>query len=205
MGNILRQTGSQKDLFHFFVLGAALYVAAAISAEYKSLGFFLGSICIIASMYGGGFATIPAYLADIFGTQFVGAIHGRILTAWSTAGILGPVIVNYMHDMRLEAKVPFDEIYSPIFYVLAGMLVVGFVANLLVRPVSQKWVMTDAELEAENKFAHKDSAKNATGKTEELSGQGEHRGIVVAAWLVVGIPLAYGIWNTVTKAWVLFH
>jgi len=196
--------GRKKTYSIFFVLGAVLYVAAAISAEYKSLGFFLGAICIIASMYGGGFATIPAYLADIFGTQFVGAIHGRILTAWSTAGILGPVIVNYMHDMRLEAKVPFDKIYSPIFYVLAGMLVVGFVANLLVRPVSQKWVMTDAELKAENKFAHKNSAKNATVEIEELSGQGEHRGMVVVAWLVVGIPLAYGIWNTVSKAWVLF-
>ena len=86
-------------------------------------------------MYGGGFATIPAYLADMFGTQFVGAIHGRLLTAWSTAGILGPVIVNYMHDTRQAAGVPPDQIYGPIFYTLAGLLVVGFVANLLVRPV----------------------------------------------------------------------
>ena len=64
------------------------------------LGLFAAAFCLIASMYGGGFATIPAYLADIFGTQFVGAIHGRLLTAWSTAGIVGPVIVNYMHDAR---------------------------------------------------------------------------------------------------------
>jgi hypothetical protein len=95
---------------------------------------FAAIFCVIASMYGGGFATIPAYLADMFGTQFVGAIHGRLLTAWSTAGILGPVVVNYMHDTRLEANVPFDQIYAPIFMVLAGMMVVGFIANLLVTP-----------------------------------------------------------------------
>ena len=113
-------------------------------------------------MYGGGFATIPAYLADMFGTQFVGAIHGRLLTAWSTAGILGPVIVNYMHDMRVEAKVPFDQIYAPIFYVLAGMLAVGFVANLLVRPVADKYFMTDAELELE--FRRTCDGENSGGR-----------------------------------------
>jgi hypothetical protein len=140
----------------------------------------------------------------MFGTQFVGAIHGRLLTAWSTAGILGPVVVNYMHDVRLEAGVPFDQIYGPIFFVLAGMLVVGFVANLLVRPMEQKWTMTDAELEATRKVAHDTVAKNAAGEVEEVTGQGEHRMLVAAAWLVVGIPLAYGIWNTLAKAWVLF-
>ena len=106
-----------------------MYILASLAAGWKSLPIFVASFCVIASMYGGGFATIPAYLADMFGTQFVGAIHGRLLTAWSTAGILGPVVVNYMHDIRLEAKVPFDEIYGPIFYVLAAMLVVGFIAT----------------------------------------------------------------------------
>ncbi|MEY3651553.1 MAG: hypothetical protein RLZZ351_918, partial [Pseudomonadota bacterium] len=130
----------------------------------------------------GGFATIPAYLADMFGTQFVGAIHGRLLTAWSTAGILGPVIVNYMHDMRLEAQVPFDQIYGPIFYVLAAMLGIGFIANLLVRPVADKYFMTDAEL-----------AADASGSW-----------IAVFAWVAVLIPISYGIWSTLQKAWALF-
>ena len=196
--------GRKQTYFIFFVLGAALYMAASIFAGWKSLALFVAAFCIIASMYGGGFATIPAYLADMFGTQFVGAIHGRLLTAWSTAGILGPVVVNYMHDVRLEAGVPFDQIYGPIFFVLAGMLVVGFVANLLVRPMEQKWTMTDAELEATRKVAHDTVAKNAAGEVEEVTGQGEHRMLVAAAWLVVGIPLAYGIWNTLAKAWVLF-
>ena len=82
----------------------------------------------------------------MFGTQFVGAIHGRLLTAWSTAGIVGPVIVNYLHDTRQAAGVAPDQIYGPIFYVLAGLLVGGFVANLLVRPVNPKWNMRDAEI-----------------------------------------------------------
>ncbi len=143
------KVGRKRTYFIFFVLGASLYVAASQMAGLKALGLFVASFCVIASMYGGGFATIPAYLADLFGTQFVGAIHGRLLTAWSTAGILGPVVVNYLHDVRLEAGVPFSEIYAPIFYVLAGMLVIGFIANLLVKPVAEKYFMSDTELAIE--------------------------------------------------------
>jgi hypothetical protein len=153
-------------------------------------------------MYGGGFATIPAYLADMFGTQFVGAIHGRLLTAWSTAGILGPVVVNYMHDVRLEQKIPFDQIYGPIFYVLAAMLVVGLIANLLVRPVADKYFMTDAELAHEKQLAHERSLASATtGSGGESSS---NAAIAPLAWLAVGLPLAYGIWVTLQKSAVLF-
>jgi MFS family permease len=138
-------------------------------AGFKSLALFVGSFCVIASMYGGGFATIPAYLADMFGTQFVGAIHGRLLTAWSTAGILGPVVVNYMHDTGIEAGVPFDQIYAPIFLTLAGLLVIGFIANLLVKPVADKYFMTDAELAHEHKLAHdKSIAVNGDGLVLKL-------------------------------------
>ena len=85
-------------------------------------------------MYGGGFATIPAYLADMFGTQFVGAIHGRLLTAWSTAGIVGPVIVNYMHDTRQASGIAPDRDYGPIFYTLAGLLVAASWPTCLCTP-----------------------------------------------------------------------
>jgi hypothetical protein len=146
-------------------------------------------------MYGGGFATIPAYLADMFGTQFVGAIHGRLLTAWSTAGILGPVVVNYMHDIRLEQKIPFDQIYGPIFYVLAGMLVVGLLANLLVRPVADKYFMSDVELAHEKQLAHEKSLASNVGQgSSETTGSSAI--LPALAWLAVGIPLAYGIWVT---------
>lgn len=192
--------GRKPTYFIFFVLGAALYVLASFAADWKSLGLLVLSFCIIASMYGGGFATIPAYLADMFGTQFVGAIHGRILTAWATAGIVGPVVVNYMHDVRLESKVPFDQLYGPIFFTLAGMLVVGFIANLLVRPVADKWFMTDKELAEEKRLAHESAAKTAAAPG---SGGGLSAGVVLA-WAVVGIPLAWGIWTTVMKAVPLF-
>jgi len=125
-----------------------------------------------------------------------------LLTAWSTAGIVGPVVVNYMHDVRLEQNVPFDHVYGSIFYVLAGMLAVGFVANLLVRPVADRYFMTDAELAAEKKLAHEQAAPATIGATRQSGG-----GSVLAffAWLAVLIPISYGIWMTVVKAWALFH
>ena len=89
-------------------------------------------------MYGGGFATVPAYLADLFGTQMVGAIHGRLLTAWSTAGILGPVVVNYMREYQLGLGIPREQVYNQTMYILVGMLVIGLICNLLVRPVADK-------------------------------------------------------------------
>jgi MFS family permease len=197
--------GRKQTYFIFFVLGAALYVLASFAADWKILALFVGSFCIIASMYGGGFATIPAYLADMFGTQFVGAIHGRLLTAWSTAGIVGPVIVNYMHDTRQAAGIPPDQIYGPIFYTLAGLLVVGFIANLLVRPVDPKWHMSEAAVAAEQ--AKLVSATATLQPTTGSFGIGKGGLDLKAAvfWLLVVIPLAWGVWNTIEKALVLFH
>jgi MFS family permease len=194
--------GRKQTYFIFFTLGALLYAAAAYLAGYKGLALFVASFCIIASMYGGGFATIPAYLADMFGTQFVGAIHGRLLTAWSTAGILGPVVVNYMHDTRLEAGVPFDQIYAPIFMTLAGLLVVGFIANLLVKPVAPQHFMTEAELAEEKRIAHEKSMQ--AGATVVAAGAESHPVLVKLAWAAVLIPIGYGIWSTLQKAWALF-
>jgi hypothetical protein len=149
----------------------------------------------------GGFATIPAYLADMFGTQFVGAIHGRLLTAWSTAGILGPVVVNYMHDTRLEKGVSFNEVYAPIFLVLAGLMVVGFIANMLVKPVADKYFMTDAELAEVQKVGHEKSLRNEASVTMQT---GQSTVMVKLAWVAVLIPIVYGVWSTIQKAWALF-
>lgn len=198
--------GRKRTYYIFFILGVLMYCTATYVAGFKSLALFVGSFCVIASMYGGGFATIPAYLADMFGTQFVGAIHGRLLTAWSTAGILGPVVVNYLHDTRLEAGVPFDQIYAPIFLALAGLLVVGLIANLLVKPVADKYYMTDAELELEHKLAHDKSITTNSGEvvTQAASTTG-NLVLTVLAWAFVLIPISYGVWSTIQKAWVLFH
>jgi MFS family permease len=199
--------GRQNTYYIFFVLGAMMYCAATYVAGFKSLASFVAIFCIIASMYGGGFATIPAYLADLFGTQFVGAIHGRLLTAWSTAGIIGPVVVNYMHDVRLNAGVPFDQLYAPIFIVLACLLGVGFFANFFVKPVAEKYLMTDQELSEERKLAHEksnggQSINNQVQATTQVKQSGTT--LVAIVWLLVLIPISYGVWSTVQKAWVLF-
>src|SRR6266481_3629061 len=97
--------GRKNTYYTFFLLGIALYAAAPWAAHIGSKALFVAFFCVILSMYGGGFATVPAYLADIFGTQFVGAIHGRLLTAWSTAGIIGPVVVNYIREEQIAAGV----------------------------------------------------------------------------------------------------
>jgi MFS family permease len=200
--------GRKRTYYIFFILGVIMYCTATYVAGFKSLALFVASFCVIASMYGGGFATIPAYLADMFGTQFVGAIHGRLLTAWSTAGILGPVVVNYMHDTRLEAGVPFDQIYAPIFLTLAGMLVIGFIANLLVKPVADKYYMTDAELEYEHQLAHDQSAAANGGVSKQATLEikpAAHPLLAVVAWALVLVPISYGVWSTIQKTWVLFN
>lgn len=196
--------GRKRTYYIFFILGAIMYCAATYVAGFKSLALFVACFCVIASMYGGGFATIPAYLADMFGTQFVGAIHGRLLTAWSTAGVLGPVVVNYMHDTRLEAGVPFDQIYGPIFIALAGLMAVGFTANFFVKPVADKYYMTDAELAAERKQAH-EGAVSATVTGVNVKSMSNGSIVLVLTWALVLIPISFGIWSTVQKAWTLFN
>jgi MFS family permease len=131
--------GRKSTYFVFFTLGAILYAVVPITGRIGSIALFVLGYAIILSMYGGGFATIPAYLRDLFGTMQVGAIHGRLLTAWSTAGILGPVLVNYLREYRIAQGVPKAEAYSTTMHVMAGLLVIGFIANLLVRPVDPKY------------------------------------------------------------------
>ena len=109
----------------FFLLGIALYVSAPLAGDAGRVALFVTIFCVILTMYGGGFATIPAYLADLFGTQHVGAIHGRLLTAWSVAGIVGPVVVNYIREYQLARGVPPDQAYNVTMYVLAAMLLGG--------------------------------------------------------------------------------
>ena len=172
-----------------------MYASIPGSAMAGSKLLFVGAVCIILSMYGGGFATVPAYLADLFGTQMVGAIHGRLLTAWATAGILGPVVVNYMREYQLGLGIPREQVYNQTMYILVGMLVVGLICNLLIRPVADKWFMTDAELAEEKRLAHERAS--ASEVLAAANGSGATPTIVVAlAWLAVGIPLAWGVYRT---------
>ena len=181
----------------FFVLGGLMYASVPGSASAGNIALFVGAFCVILSMYGGGFATVPAYLADIFGTQMVGAIHGRLLTAWATAGVLGPVVVNYMREYQLGLGIPREQVYNQTMYILVGMLVVGLICNLLVRPLDDKWFMTDEELAEERRLAHEKAAASEVVRGEEpASDDTVDPMVVVIAWAAVGIPLAWGVYRT---------
>lgn len=194
--------GRKGTYFVFFGLGFALYAAVPMLGQLGSLALFVLAFCIILSMYGGGFATVPAYLADLFGTQMVGAIHGRLLTAWAVAGVLGPVLVNYLREYQLSIGVEKAAAYDITLYILAGLLVLGFICNALVRPVAPKYFMTEAELAAER--AHGEKSAPASSELE-WSADPSSKPVAVAAWLVVGIPLAWGVWITLQKTVVLFQ
>jgi len=196
----------------FFGLGLALYAAAPWAASLGSTALFVAFFCVILSMYGGGFATIPAYLADVFGTQFVGAIHGRLLTAWSTAGIVGPVVVTAIRQRQVDAGVQGISLYANTMYVLAAFLAAGFVCNLAVRPVARRWFMSGADVAAaQGKIEGKMDGKvepSAPGRPAS-GGRGIGRGGfspgAALAWAIVGIPILWGIWITLSKALILFR
>jgi MFS family permease len=198
--------GRKRTYFVFFVLGFILYASVPFLGNTGQLALFVGAICVIVSMYGGGFATIPAYLADMFGSQMIGAIHGRLLTAWSTAGVLGPVLVNYIRDYQIAHGVPTAQVYNVTMYILAGMLVLGFLCNLLVRPVADRHFMTDEELAQERHLAHDRDAAGNVSNTANVSNIGFARRpvAILISWAAVGIPIAWGVWVTLQKAVALF-
>ena len=196
--------GRKATYVVFFVLGGLLYASMPGSAAAGSKLAFVGAACVILSMYGGGFSTVPAYLADLFGTQMVGAIHGRLLTAWATAGILGPVVVNYMRDYQLGLGLPREQVYNQTMYILVGMLAVGLLANLMIRPVAARHFMSDAELAQEQRLARERAAAAEVG-----SGSGQAAATstltLVLAWAAVGLPLAWGVYKTLISVGKFFH
>src|SRR5437588_8844462 len=194
--------GRKSTYYCFFLLGIALYAMAPTFAEVGSKLLFVLGFGIILSMYGGGFATVPAYLADMFGTQFVGAIHGRLPAAWSTAGIIGPVVVNYIREFQLAAGVKPDQLYNPTMYILCAMLIAGLICSYLIKPVDRKWHMSEAEVT-------KLQAANAKGQAAIQHGSlGIGKGGLdiraVLFWAFVGVPLAWGVWKTLESAAKIF-
>ena len=195
------QLGRKMTYYMFFLLGIALYALAPWAAHIGSKALFVLIFGVILSMYGGGFATVPAYLADIFGTQFVGAIHGRLLTAWSTAGIIGPVIVNYIREYEKSVGVPARQALRR-YHVcacraararpdcqLAGAAISGAVVH-----------------EAGGRPAHCSRAPRPLRRHGSFGiGRGGFDGKALVAWLLVGVPIAWGVWVTLSKASVLFH
>lgn len=137
--------GRKPTYFIFFLLGISLYLLVPYTGRnhLNSVTLFVMLCVIIITMYGGGFATIPAYLRDLFGTMHVSAIHGRLLTAWSVAGILGPLLVNSIRQYRIGQGVDPTVAYTTVLYVMAGLLALGLVCNLLVGPVNERFHVKD--------------------------------------------------------------
>ncbi len=133
--------GRKNTYFVFMVLGFVLYITVPYTGAIGSVEGFVLAFLVIISMYGGGFATVPAYLKDMFGTRYVGAIHGLLLTAWSMAGIFGPVLVNYIREYNITHGVPKAQAYNVTMYIMAGLLVIGFGCNLLVKAVHHRFHM----------------------------------------------------------------
>jgi MFS family permease len=133
--------GRKNTYFVFMVLGFALYCTVPYTGAKGSVVGFVLCFLVIISMYGGGFSTVPAYLRDMFGTRYVGAIHGLLLTAWSMAGIFGPVLVNYIREYNVTHGVPKAQAYNVTMYIMAGLLVIGFICNLLVKAVNHRFHM----------------------------------------------------------------
>ena len=131
--------GRKNTYLVFFLFGIVLYSTVPSLGHLGSIALFVAAFCVILSMYGGGFATIPAYLRDIFGTMNVGAIHGRLLTAWSVAGVLGPVLVNYIRQSQIDHGIAKAQAYSVTMYIMCGLLLVGFLCNLAMRPVLERY------------------------------------------------------------------
>jgi MFS family permease len=197
--------GRKVTYIIFFGVGTALYVAAPFAGGLGSVALFVGIFCVILTMYGGGFATIPAYLADLFGTRFVGAIHGRLLTSWSVAGILGPSVVAFIRESQLQRGIPAEQAYTITMYILAGMLVVGLVCNLLIRPVADRHYMTDDELEVERLLAHENgAAAGSAGVPASWRPSSRSWVPVTVAWTLVGIPMGWAVWQTIKTAAALF-
>lgn len=130
--------GRKPTYMIYLGVGAVLYLGVATLGRSSLLLFVLMSV-VILSFYGGGFSTVPAYLKDLFGGLRVGAIHGRLLTAWSAAGIAGPLIVSGIQDLQSSRGAEGADLYLLSLYIMVGVLVVGFLANLMVKPVDPRF------------------------------------------------------------------
>jgi MFS family permease len=184
----------------FFVLGMIVYGLLPTWGHMQLPGLFVLSICLILTMYGGGFSTIPAYLADIFGTQMVGAIHGRLITAWTVAGIAGPMIIASVRQFQLDSGVAKTLVYDNTLYLMAALLFVGLICNLLVRPVDPKHYMSEAEQNAERALQHDQS----TPESARSAARGPFGAVGVIFWLAAGVTFLIGVWIAVLKAAALF-
>jgi MFS family permease len=192
--------GRKTMYFTIFVLEIILYCLLPTWGHLGLPVMFVASICIIMTMYGGGFSTVPAYLADVFGTQMVGAIHGRLITSWSVAGVVGPALIAGIRQFQIDHGVAHARVYDTTLYLMAFLLFIGLLCNYFVKPVASKYWMSDAELARERALQHEDriaaDAETAARGSFGLGG--------VLAWAAVGIPFCIGLYIAIKKAAGLF-
>lgn len=190
----------RKNIYMLYLgLGLLLYLLIALAGG--SLIVFLLATLVILSFYGGGFATIPAYLKDLFGVMQVGAIHGRLLTAWSAAGIAGPLIVNTVIESQAAAGREGPDLYTLSLFIMVGVLAVGFIANLLVRPVHERHHASAEEVEAATGTS---AAADESGEVASHGSNAFHRAVALGLAAVVVLGLGYGLVQTLLRAAQLF-
>ena len=188
--------GRKPIYMAYLGVGIVLYVLLAI-VGHTTTGLFVLFAGIIISFYGGGFATVPAYLRDLFGTFQVGAIHGRLLTAWSAAGVAGPLIVNGFLDAEGTPGRLTYEAYKPALLTMVGVLAVGFVANLLIRQVADRFHEPDHE---ESQLVGGPAGGGGVATATRTGTTVATRPVLlVVSWMVVGLPLVYGVYQTFVK------
>ncbi|MGA2190418.1 MAG: OFA family MFS transporter [Steroidobacteraceae bacterium] len=188
--------GRKNMYYTIFVLGIILYCLLPTWGHLGMATLFVASICIILTMYGGGFATIPAYLADIFGTQMVGAIHGRLITSWSVAGVVGPALIAGLRQFQIDHGVAHALVYDITLYLMAFLLFCGLICNYFVSPVREAHWMSDAELARERSLQHEDRL----AADAETAARGSFGIGGALAWIGVGIPFFIGLYIAIEKA-----
>ncbi len=198
--SISDRIGRKMTYTLFFILGMALYISLPTFGHLGMAGAFVVGVCLILSMYGGGFSTVPAYLADIFGTQMVGAIHGRLLTAWSAAGIVGPFLIAHLRQAQINAGVPHNLVYDRTLYSLAGLLLIGLLLNWMIRPVHEKHHMDEEHLAREKALQH----ERQGGEGAHTAARGSFGALGLVSWLAIGIPFLIGVFIALQKAAALF-
>jgi MFS family permease len=192
--------GRKNMYYAIFVIGIVVYCLLPTWGHLGLPMLFVASICVILSMYGGGFATVPAYLADIFGPQMVGAIHGRLITSWSVAGVVGPALIAGLRQFEIDHGVAHNLVYDITLYIMAALLVGGLICNFFIQPVHGRHWMTEDELARERALLQEDRvAENATTAARGAFGIGG-----VLAWLAVGVPFFIGLYIALEKAAVFF-
>lgn len=199
--------GRKSTYAIFFLLGAVLYACVPMTGRLHSVALFVACFAVIMSMYGGGFATIPAYLSDLFGTRYVGAIHGRLLTAWSAAGIAGPALVNYLRQYQIDQGISSAHAYDLPMYLMAGLMAFGLFCNWGIRRVSESRPTTECsktELEETTSNVSAPSVRSEDSLEEIHRAQVVDTGYGLMRWFLVAVPLAWGVFMTIQRALLMF-